>query len=286
MFTSSVGNAFDNDPTLKEILAATYTSSRQKNYAVINGASRDMVVVAEELLEQGFNLFLIGKNQDEMERVNMSLRECLEDKSLSLNIENCLMSQQDWSDKDKIKSLEDSIEQLEFPCLLINNYRFYSQTFTMPTAGALGVSSMSSPSMILYQSMMKNYPCTLVAEIVGKYFYSQQKARGVDFGDKIDASKYQALDSLVLQKTNSGKKKAMKKLALLDIKEAVKSTLDEKSVSEQKFLSEHHEFWRTDDGQEDEEEKNDTKESNEEFMEVVEVYTAHEEKIWDCYQLF
>ena len=88
MFTSSVQNTFENDPTLKEILAATYTSSRRKNYAVLNGVNRDMTVIAEELLEQGFNLFLIGTSQEDLEKVNYSLREVLEEEDLSLNIEN------------------------------------------------------------------------------------------------------------------------------------------------------------------------------------------------------
>lgn len=75
---------------------------------------------------------------------------------------------------------------------------------------------------MLYHSMMKTYPCTCVAEIVGKSFYSMQKARGIDLCDETEATKYQALDSLVLKKTNSAKKRAMKRMALLNIKEPIK----------------------------------------------------------------
>lgn len=117
-----------------------------------------------------------------------------------------------------------------------------------------------------------------------------QKARGVDWTDKTDSDKYQALDSLVLNRTNSAKKRSMKKLALLNIKEPIQTSLDKKTTSETKFLNNHHEFWRTDDPEDEEEvqeeKKENTAEEGEEYKSVIEEYTAMEEKAWDCYQLF
>jgi hypothetical protein len=150
------------------------------------------------------------------------------------------------------------------------------------------MAGVGSPSLMLYQSMMKVYPLTLITEIVGKSFYSMQKARGVDFEDKIDASKYQALDSLVLGRTKSGIKRAMKKMVLLNIKEKknVHEKIKAKSASETTFLNNHHEFWRTDDGDDDEEEEKQEHASSGAYMQVIEEFTAHEAKLWDCYQLF
>lgn len=153
-----------------------------------------------------------------------------------------------------------------------------------------GVAGIGSPSLMLYQSMMKVYPLTLITEIVGKSFYSMQKARGIDFEDTIDSSKYQALDSLVLNKTKSGQKRAMKKMALLNIKESIdlSDKMNSKSQSEQRFLSNHHEFWRTDDEPDEEEAKQNENsgDSDKEYMQVIEEFTAQEPKLWDCYQLF
>lgn len=290
MWTSSVSNAFDNDPTLKDILAATYTSSRRSNYAVINGVDRGIIPIAEELIQQGFNILMIGNDTNILEQVKDDLIDTAKDYEVNLTIEFMRVEQSDWTKKDVIKAIENQINDLDFPCLLINNYRFYDKSFTVMSSGPLGISAIGSPSLMLYQSMMKTYPCSLITEIVGKSFYSMQKARGIDFNDKTDASKYQALDSLVLQKTNSGKKRAMKKLALLNIKESIdiSDKIMEKSASEQKFLERHHEFWRTDDNEkeEKEEENNDDQESEKEYWQVIEQYNVHEPKLWDCYQLF
>lgn len=295
MWSSSVSNTFENDPTLKDILAATYTSSRRSNYAVLNGVDKSIIPVAEELVQQGFNIFMIGNDNDVLEQVKEDLSDIAKENDLNLNIQHISVQQADWVKKDTIKVLEDLINDLDFPCVLINNYRFYSKNFAVTTGGALGVSGFGSPSFILYQSMMKTYPCTLLTEIVGKSFYAMQKTRGYDFGDKTDASKYQALDSLVLKKTNSGKKRAMKKMALLSIKEPIDLThkIGQKTASERKFLDRHHEFWRTDDNEEednedakDDKEKDNGEESSKEYMQVIEEFTVHEEKLWDCYQLF
>jgi hypothetical protein len=152
------------------------------------------------------------------------------------------------------------------------------------------MAGVGSPSLMLYQSMMKVYPLTLITEIVGKSFYSMQKSRGIDFEDKIDPSKYQALDSLVLNRTKSGLKRAMKKMVLLNIKEKkdVNEKIKAKSASETEFLNHHHEFWRTDDGDDDEEEEEEKQghASSGAYMQVIEEFTAHESKLWDCYQLF
>ena len=50
MWSSRISNAFDNDSTLKDILAATYTSSTRRNYAVINGADKSILLVGKELI--------------------------------------------------------------------------------------------------------------------------------------------------------------------------------------------------------------------------------------------
>lgn len=66
--------------------------------------------------------------------------------------------------------------------------------------------------------------------------------------------------------------------------------LAEKSASETKFLTSHHEFWRTDDNEKDEDEEKEApdadREETKDFMQLVEQYTVAEEKLWDCYQLF
>ena len=69
----------------------------------------------------------------------------------------------------------------------------------------LGISTLDSPSLMIYQSMLKTMPLSLLTTIVGKMFYAMQKARGIDLADETDPTNYQALDSLVLNKTNSGK---------------------------------------------------------------------------------
>jgi len=75
MWSSSISNAFDNDPTLKDILAGTYTSSRRSNYAVLNGADKTILPIAEELIQQGFNIFMIGNDSKVLERVKEDLTE-------------------------------------------------------------------------------------------------------------------------------------------------------------------------------------------------------------------
>lgn len=139
--------------------------------------------------------------------------------------------------------------------------------------------------------MMKTYPCKLVSEIVGKSFYYMQKAKAVELDDKADASNYHAFDSMYSNNSGSGHKKSMKKLAVLNIKEHIKmENINSKSVSEKKFFDRHHEFWRTDDNEDnDEKPKEENKEDEDEdkdYKQVIEEYSAHEEKIWDCYQLF
>ena len=231
-----MSQAFENDPTLKDILAATYTSSRRSNYAILNGADKSILPLAEELVQQSLNIFMIGNDEQVLEQVKEELQDVLNEHELNLDISFMVVKQEDWNNKDTVKAIENTINDLDFPCLLINNYRFYDKTFVLKQTSPFGVTGIGSPSLMLYQSMMKIFPCTLVTEIVGKSFYSMQKSRGVDFQDKTDASKYQALDSLVLKKTNSGKKRAMKKMALLNIKENIDLTdkLNSKSESEQR----------------------------------------------------
>ena len=223
MWSSSISNAFDNDPTLKDILAATYTSSTRRNYAVINGADKSILPVGEELIQQGFNIFMIGNDTNILDQVKEELSDISKENQMNLAIDYIWVLQDDWSKSDTIKSIENVINDLDFPCLLINNYRFYNKTALTPIASPFGLNSINSPSMILFQSMMKTFPCTTVLEMVGKSFYSMQKARGIDLGDDEDASKYQALDSLVLNRSNSSKKRAMKKMALLNIREPIKT---------------------------------------------------------------
>ena len=223
MWSSSISNAFDNDPTLKDILAATYTSSTRRNYAVINGADKSILPVGEELIQQGFNIFMIGNDTNILDQVKEELSDISKENQMNLAIDYIWVLQDDWSKSDTIKSIENVINDLDFPCLLINNYRFYNKIALTPIASPFGLNSINSPSLILFQSMMKTFPCTTVLEIVGKSFYSMQKARGIDLGDDEDASKYQALDSLVLNRSNSSKKRAMKKMALLNIREPIKT---------------------------------------------------------------
>lgn len=119
-----------------------------------------------------------------------------------------------------------------------------------------------------------------------------QKSRGVDFHDDSDPSKYQALDSLVLQKTKSGQKRAMKKLALLNIKEArieESPDLAKKTTDEVRFQERHPELYvdekpNVESPAEKEEEAEESKDKD--FWQVVEDYSVQEPKIWDCYQLF
>ena len=222
MWSSSVSNAFDNDPTLKDILAATYTSSTRRNYAVLNGVDKSILPVGEELIQQGFNIFMIGSDATVLDQVKEELIDISKENQMNLAIDYIWISQEDWSKADTLKSIENVINDLDFPCLLVNNYRFYNKVTVMPMSSPYGLSSINSPSLILFQSMMKTFPCTTVLEIVGKSFYSMQKLRGIDLGDEEDSSKYQALDSLVLNRSNSAKKRAMKMLALLNIREPTK----------------------------------------------------------------
>ena len=278
MWNSSASQAFENDPTLKDILAATYTSSRRINYAVCNGVDMSTLTILEELLQQSFNLLLIGDDSKVLEQVKAELLDSIApenedeaEQAPNLTIDYICIASGDWVKPDTHKSIEDTINDLDFPCLLMNNYRFYSKTNAVPPpTGALGISGIGSPSFILYQSMMKTVPLTTLEEIVGRAFYSMQKARCIDLSDKTDPSNYQALDSLVLNKTNSSKKQAMKKLAVLNIKEhfAQEPTI-EKTQSERKFLEEHPEFFENNDDQDDEEAKNAKSENQEEYKVVV-----------------
>lgn len=297
MWSSSASQAFENDPTLKDILAATYTSSRRSNYAIVNGTDKSIMTIWEELLDQGFNLLLIGNNNDTLEQVKEELMDHIvpdndQEEAAHLTIEHICILSDDWTKPDTKKSIENTINDLDFPCLLINNYRFYNKNAptSMPSISPMGITGISSPSFMLYQSMMKSVPLHIVEEVVSRNFYSMQKARGIDLADNTDVSKYQALDSLVLNKTNSAKKRSMKKMAILNIKEYVdQSNLDKKTVSEQKFIEKHHEFWRTDDGDSDEEKEDaqkKPKESDDDHRTVVEEYTVQEEKLWDWYQMF
>ena len=77
MWNSSASQAFENDPTLKDILAATYTSSRRRNYAVINGADNSILTMAEELLQQGLNLLLIGNDSTRLEQLKDDLMDTI-----------------------------------------------------------------------------------------------------------------------------------------------------------------------------------------------------------------
>lgn len=212
------------------------TSSRRNNYAVINGADKSIIPVAEELVQQGFNILMIGNDSNILDQVKEELVDAAKDAEMNLSINYLKVDQNDWTKKDTITSIETQINDLDFPCLLINNYRFYAKQVTSMPAVPLTMSGIGSPSFMLYQAMMKTYPCTLITEIVAKSFYSMQKARGLDFHDKEDASTYQALDSLVFKRTNSGKKKAMKKMALFNIKESIdlNSKMQEKSQSEKR----------------------------------------------------
>lgn len=115
MWSSSVSNTFENDPTLKDILAATYTSSRRSNYAVLNGVDKSIIPVAEELVQQGFNIFMIGNDNDVLEQVKEDLSDIAKDNELNLNIQHISVQQADWVKKDTVKVLEDLINDLDFP---------------------------------------------------------------------------------------------------------------------------------------------------------------------------
>lgn len=160
MWSSSVSQTFENDPTLKDILAATYTSSRRRNYAVINGADKSMLPLLEELVQQSLNLLLIGNDEATLEYLKEELGDILKEDNLNLVIEYIVVTQEEWSNKDTITAIDDTINGLDFPCLLVNNYRFYNKNFTVPSASPLISTGIGSPSYMLYQSMMKMYPLT------------------------------------------------------------------------------------------------------------------------------
>jgi hypothetical protein len=298
MWSSTASQAFENDPTLKDILAATYTSSRRINYAVFNGVDKTVIPMAEELLQQSFNLLLIGNDKTTLEQVKEELIDGItpendDEQAPNLTVDFIWVTSDDWAKPDTHKSIEDTINDLDYTWLLINNYRFYSKTSAIPPpTGMMSGMGVGSPSFILYQSMMKMVPITTVTDIVNRMFYSMQKARGIDLSDKTDASNYQALDSLVLNKTNSTKKKAMKKMALLNIREPiVEANISKKTESEKRFLNEHPQFFEdndddNEDNEDNEDRKEQTKTSPEEYKIVVEEYTVNEEKLWDCYQMF
>lgn len=115
MWNSSVSNAFENDPTLKDILAATYTSSRRSNYAVINGADKSVIPIAEELIKQTFNLFMIGNNENTLQHIKDDLSDILTENELNLNIQYIVVKQDEWSNKDMVKVIESEINSLDFP---------------------------------------------------------------------------------------------------------------------------------------------------------------------------
>lgn len=293
MWSSSVSQAFDNDPTLKDILASTYTSSRRRNFAVVNGADKSLMPLLEELIQQSFNLLLIGNDEATLEYLKDEWKDILDENELNLTTQFIIVKQDEWQDKDTIAAIDDTINGLDFPCLLINNYRFYNDNFTVPVSSTFSITGIGSPSMMVYQSMMKSFPLTWVTDIIGKSFYAMEKSRGVDLEDTTDPTKYAALDSLVLQKTKSGQKRAMKKLALLNIREHIKEIedLNKKSESEQKFLEEHPEHM-IDQREADEEANTGAAADNEEvkedhdYWQMIDEYTVREQKVWDCYQLF
>lgn len=119
MWNSSVSQAFDNDPTLKDILAATYTSSRRSNYAIVNGTDKTFIPVGEELLQQGFNLLLIGNDKNTLESIKEDLEDSLThdegEDAPKLTIEFICIKQDDWCKQDTKKSIEDTINYLDFP---------------------------------------------------------------------------------------------------------------------------------------------------------------------------
>lgn len=115
MWSSSISNAFNDDPTLKDILAATYTSSRRSNYAVINGADKSILPLAEELVQQGFNIFMIGNDNDVLEMVKEELKDISKEHMLNLSIEYMCVHQGDWAKKDTVTVIEDMINDLDYP---------------------------------------------------------------------------------------------------------------------------------------------------------------------------
>lgn len=129
-----------------------------------------------------------------------------------------------------------------------------------------------------------------MTEILGKSFYAVEMSRGVDLEDTTDPMKYEKLDSLILKKTESGQKRAMKKWALLNIKEPIKEMEDlkKRTESEQQFLNKHPEHLLNDKEEDEKEPEEKEEEENKEgdFWIMIEEYTVQEPKIWDCYQLF
>ena len=115
MWNSSVGNAFENDPSLKDILASTYTSSRRSNYAVINGADKSVIPIAEELIKQTFNLFMIGNDENTLEHIKDELSDVLKEHELNLDIHYIVVKQDEWSNGDVLKVIETEINALDFP---------------------------------------------------------------------------------------------------------------------------------------------------------------------------
>ena len=153
---------------------------------------------------------MIGNDENTLEYVKEELKDILSENGLNLSIEYIIVKQAEWGDKDTIKAIEGTINGLDFPCLLVNNYRFYNNNFEAPAISPIGLPGITSLSCMLYQSTMKGFPLSTITNLVGRSFYAMQKSRGVDFEDNTDPIKYQAIDSLVLQKTKSGQKRAMK----------------------------------------------------------------------------
>jgi len=70
-----------------------------------------------------------------------------------------MVTQEEWSDKDTIKAIEGTINGLDLPSLVVSNYRFYNQQFNVPASNPIyGPAGISSPSYMLYHSMMKSFP--------------------------------------------------------------------------------------------------------------------------------
>lgn len=160
MWSSSVSQAFDNDPTLRDILASTYTSSRRRNYAIVNGADKSMMPLLEELVQQSLNLLLIGNDEATLEYLKDEIKDILEEKELNLTTEYIIVKQDEWVNKGTVKAIDETINALDFPCLLINNYTFYNENFAAPSTSSFMPIGMTSPSLMVYQSMMKTYPLT------------------------------------------------------------------------------------------------------------------------------
>ena len=160
MYSSSVSQTFENDPTLKDILAATYTSSRRSNYAIINGADKSMFPLLEELVQQSFNLLLIGNDKNALEYLKDECQDVLKEHKLNLVVDYIVVKQEEWSNKDTIQAIDETINSLDFPCLLVNNYRFYNQAAPVPILSPFGMAGIGSASYMLYQSMVKHVPLT------------------------------------------------------------------------------------------------------------------------------